>query len=193
MRFKYYLRGCGLGIVLTAVILMISFHRNGGEQMSDAEIMHRASELGMVTPEESESESESEPESQQESESEPESESEQSPAKDEDTENAAKAEPTESAEADPGQEQEKAGAGDQEKEEPKKDVVEKITIVVRRGDVCKEIVRELARQGLVPDAEEFSLYMYENGYDNQIRAGAYTFIVGMDRDEIVKILTSKPE
>lgn len=189
MRFKYYLRGCGLGIVLTAVILMISFHRNGGEQMSDAEIMHRASELGMVTPEESESESE--PESQQESE--PESESEQSPAKDEDTENAAKAEPTESAEADPGQEQEKAGAGDQEKEEPKKDVVEKITIVVRRGDVCKEIVRELARQGLVPDAEEFSLYMYENGYDNQIRAGAYTFIVGMDRDEIVKILTSKPE
>lgn len=184
MRFKYYLRGCGLGIVLTAVILMISFHRSGGEQMSDAEIMHRASELGMVTPEELEPDPVPAAPTQ---------------AKDEgeDAGTAAEPEPTEGAgeppEQEDGQESTEAESEEQAEEEPEKDVVEKITIVVRQGDVCREIVRELEKQGLVPDAEEFSLYMYENGFDNQIRAGAYTFTVGMDQEEIAKILTAKPE
>lgn len=46
MKLKYYLRGLGLGIVVTAVIMGISFGNT--PKMSDEEIMKRASELGMV-------------------------------------------------------------------------------------------------------------------------------------------------
>lgn len=46
MKFKYYLRGAGIGIIVTTVILSAAslFQDN----MSDAEIIQRAMELGMV-------------------------------------------------------------------------------------------------------------------------------------------------
>lgn len=46
MKLKYYLRGLGLGIILTSLILVISRNINGG--MSDKEIIKRAEALGMV-------------------------------------------------------------------------------------------------------------------------------------------------
>lgn len=50
MRLKYYLRGLGLGILVTCVILMISFHTRKST-MSDEEIIERAKKIGMVMPE----------------------------------------------------------------------------------------------------------------------------------------------
>ena len=41
-----YLRGLGIGIIVTAIILIIA--RNTGNKMSDKEIIKRAEELGMV-------------------------------------------------------------------------------------------------------------------------------------------------
>lgn len=46
MERKYYLRGLGVGIVVTAVIM--GFALSGDRTMSDAEIMARAKKLGMV-------------------------------------------------------------------------------------------------------------------------------------------------
>ncbi|WP_026526585.1 hypothetical protein [Butyrivibrio sp. VCD2006] len=47
MKLKYYLRGLGLGTVLTAVIMGIVLG-NPGSKMSDEEIIKRAKQLGMV-------------------------------------------------------------------------------------------------------------------------------------------------
>lgn len=49
MNLKYYLRGLGIGVVVTAVIMSITL---GGrkETLSNAEIRERAKELGMVEP-----------------------------------------------------------------------------------------------------------------------------------------------
>lgn len=47
MRLKYYLRGLGLGILVTTIILMISFSGRKNE-ISDEEIKERAEQLGMV-------------------------------------------------------------------------------------------------------------------------------------------------
>lgn len=54
MKLKYYLRGLGLGIVCTTIILMISFwsHKN---DISDEEVISRAKKLGMVMQEENDS------------------------------------------------------------------------------------------------------------------------------------------
>lgn len=45
MKLKYYLRGLGVGIVVTAVILTIANHL--GNKMSDEDIIKRAAKLGM--------------------------------------------------------------------------------------------------------------------------------------------------
>ena len=45
MKLKYYLRGLGIGIILTTLIITISGNRN---KLSDSEIITRAMELGMV-------------------------------------------------------------------------------------------------------------------------------------------------
>ncbi|MCM1121460.1 MAG: hypothetical protein NC416_02635 [Eubacterium sp.] len=46
MERKYYLRGLGLGIVMTAIIMGVALSKN--KSMTDEEIMARAKELGMV-------------------------------------------------------------------------------------------------------------------------------------------------
>ena len=46
MELKYYLRGLGLGIVVTAVIMGVAL--SGRRSMTDEEIIARAKELGMV-------------------------------------------------------------------------------------------------------------------------------------------------
>lgn len=54
MRFKYYLRGCGLGILFTSIVLTVAFHTRGVKEISDEEVIRRAEALGMVMDEESE-------------------------------------------------------------------------------------------------------------------------------------------
>lgn len=47
MKLKYYLRGLGVGIVLTAVIMGVVLGRKGSD-ISDEEVIRRAKQLGMV-------------------------------------------------------------------------------------------------------------------------------------------------
>ncbi|MCH5332326.1 MAG: hypothetical protein J1D89_00080 [Agathobacter sp.] len=54
MRFKYYLRGCGFGIMFTAIMLTVAFHTRGVKEISNEEVIRRAEALGMVMPEETE-------------------------------------------------------------------------------------------------------------------------------------------
>ena len=46
MKLKYYLRGLGIGIAVTAVLLSIS--SKDGQTLTDAQIRERAVQLGMV-------------------------------------------------------------------------------------------------------------------------------------------------
>lgn len=60
MKLKYYLRGLGVGIICTAIIMGIALSGNKKETLTDAEIIERARLLGMEMVEEEES-SEQEP------------------------------------------------------------------------------------------------------------------------------------
>ena len=46
MKLKYYLRGLGIGIAVTAAVLMLA--GGGKKSLTDEEIIARAKELGMV-------------------------------------------------------------------------------------------------------------------------------------------------
>ncbi|MCR5107861.1 MAG: hypothetical protein K6B28_06825 [Lachnospiraceae bacterium] len=48
MNLRYYLRGLGIGIAVTALLMGFSNSKNASAQMTDAEIMEAASKLGMV-------------------------------------------------------------------------------------------------------------------------------------------------
>lgn len=179
MRFKYYLRGCGLGILLTAIILTIGFHIHGGKELSDQDVMQRASELGMVMPDgEEEMGIPVDTESQTETEA----------AADgqenlmEDTENS-NGDAEDEAEDEPS-------ASETQKEEQDGDTV---TIIVKKGEVCREIAEDLYEHGLVQDAEEFRKYMQESGYDNLIQVGEFELTYGMEYGQIAEILTTKQE
>lgn len=52
MKLKYYLRGLGIGIICTAIIMGIALSGNKKETMTDTEIIERARLLGMVMQEE---------------------------------------------------------------------------------------------------------------------------------------------
>ena len=48
MKLKYYLRGIGIGMIVTTIILMIAFAVHKEQPLTDEEIRMRATELGMV-------------------------------------------------------------------------------------------------------------------------------------------------
>ena len=54
MKLKYYLRGIGIGVIVTTLILMIAYGQHKVE-LTDAEIIRRAEALGMVPKEQIES------------------------------------------------------------------------------------------------------------------------------------------
>lgn len=48
MEKKYYFRGLGLGIIVTALIMGIALSHGGKKEMTDAEVIAKAKELGMI-------------------------------------------------------------------------------------------------------------------------------------------------
>ena len=175
MRFKYYLRGCGLGILIASIILMICFHLKGGV-MTDEKAMERASELGMIMPEETEEASENLLATQEVTQT---------------------AEPTvkpdtQTEEKEKEKDTEKEKKKDTKKEE-KKDEDETIMFKVSKGEVCRNIAENLYKAGMVDDAEKFRKYMQENDYDNLICVGVFELKLGMTYKQIAEKLTAKPE
>ncbi|SHJ93582.1 hypothetical protein SAMN02745136_01260 [Anaerocolumna jejuensis DSM 15929] len=55
MNLKYYIRGIGVGILFTAVIMSVAFHSMPGKELTDAQIKERAKKLGMVESESADS------------------------------------------------------------------------------------------------------------------------------------------
>ena len=196
MKFKYYLRGCGIGILFTAIILMISF-RSDKNQMTDSQVMERVSELGMITPEKTVPETENTQVSEPANTDEITKNSEADKMKDGGSVPETEEENTEELEVVPDFDTE-----DNKKEESKKEdkasdsnskktqKYEKIVLEIKRGDVCRTISENLVALGMVEDAEEFRKYMQKNGYDHQINVGSFELKKGMSYEEIAKMITS---
>ena len=194
MKFKYYLRGCGIGILFTAIILMISF-RSDKNQMTDSQVMERASELGMITPEETIPETENTQVAEPTNTDEITKNSEADKMKDGGSVPETEEENTEELEVVPDFDTEDDKKAESKKEDKTSDSKktqkdEKIVLEIKRGDVCRTIAENLATLGMVEDAEEFRKYMQKNGYDHQINVGSFELKKGMSYEEIAKMITS---
>lgn len=206
MKLKYYLRGLGIGILVTTVILSLA--GVGRKNMTDEEVVKRAKELGMVEstllsdlpdqtktdevrptepeiglqPETSEPENSAEPET-----SEPEtSEPEVSP---EPEETASTPETPAAPEETPVAPEETPVS--QEDGNPDTPAGETVTLVIGRGESSTTVSKNLKKAGIVEDAAAFDRFLCNNGYDKKIITGTYEIPYGASEEEIAKIITRK--
>lgn len=191
MKFKYYLRGCGLGILVASIVLMVSFHSQN-KTMDDTAVMERASELGMIMPETEivSTEADSQlPESGTQSTDTDFSSNKNQKQNTKDSQNKTDGSSQKEKKDTQMASDDKTGSGnnkdtESKKKEDKKEESEEITVEIKKGEVCRQLAEELEQIGLVEDAETFRKYVQQLGYDDRIKVGTYTLKRGMTEKEI---------
>ena len=200
MKLKYYLRGLGIGMIVTALILGISFssRQEQAQTMTDDQIRERAAELGMVdsseltlaalqngamqptesTPQETQTQNSPEAATEPEETQTPETNTEPEVTVTPEVTN--EPETTVTPEATPEPETTKV---------PEQTQTDGITI--NRGDDSGSVSRRLYEAGLVENAKAFDNYLCNNGYSRSINPGAYEIVPGTSEEEIAKIITGK--
>lgn len=217
MKLKYYLRGLGIGILITTVILSLA--GIGRKNMTDEEVVKRAKELGMVEstllsdlpdqtkaeevrptePETPEPETSLQPEtSEQENSAEPEAGPGPETSEPETLEPEVSPEPEETASTPetPVAPEETPAAPEEtpvspEDGNPDTPAGETVTLVIGRGESSTTVSKNLQKAGIVEDAAAFDRFLCNNGYDKKIITGTYEIPYGASEEEIAKIITRK--
>lgn len=191
MKLKYYLRGLGIGILVTTVILSLA--GVGRKNMTDEEVVKRAKELGMVEstllsdlPDQTKTDEvrptepgislqpeTSEPEESTSTPETPEA-PEETPVTPEETPVAPEETPVSPEDGNPD-----TPAG------------ETVTLVIGRGESSTTVSKNLKKAGIVEDAAAFDRFLCNNGYDKKIITGTYEIPYGASEEEIAKIITRK--
>lgn len=192
MRLKYQLRGLGIGIILTAALLMIFSDAGDGSVKADDTIAVVADEETKTVEESLELESEADKEkdsaSREKNRTEvmeefslQETSAEVENSIEEGTEIASEEQPqtiveeeTVSGEAEKNQTEENeesepsSEAGDMDSQ---KQVTDTVRISIVSGDDSGTVARKLQMAGLVGNASEFDAYLMQHGYDKKISVG----------------------
>ena len=204
MERKYYLRGLGIGIVVTAIIMGIA--TSGKRGMTDEEIIARAKELGMVentvlsekTEEEAETEAavdianaeDATEKSAIEETKKPETSTEQ---KQNTTEETEKPETSEEQKENTTEETKKPETSTEQQTtaDKKEDITSAVvkTITVNSGDGSYTVAKKLAEAGVVTSAENFDTYLCQNGYDKKLRTGNFSIPADASDEQIARIVT----
>lgn len=183
MKLKYYLRGLGIGILITTVILSLA--GIGRKNMTDEEVVKRAKELGMVEstllsdlPDQTKAEEvrPTEPETSLQPET---SEPEAGPEPEE---------PDSTPETPAAPEETPVSPEDGNPDTP---AGETVTLVIGRGESSTTVSKNLKKAGIVEDAAAFDRFLCNNGYDKKIITGTYEIPYGASEEKIAKIITRK--
>lgn len=221
MRMRYYLRGLGIGIVVTA--LLMGFTKGGQkETLTDAEIVERAKSLGMVESsvlsadlgdkedisvndiseaDQQEVMPETEPETADNTEqTEPETTDNTEQSKPETADDAEQSKPET---ADDTEQTEPETANNTEQSKPDKeteaDNPEKVgtvtgnryVVTIYSGDGSRTVANRLEEMGVIEDAAEFDRYLCQNGYDKRLTTGNHEINAGADEKEIAEALVKR--
>lgn len=174
MKLKYYLRGLGIGIAVTALVLALA--GGGKESLTDAEIIERAKELGMVesvTLSQLSSENNSEDVSEDVSE----------PVSEESTSEEVSAEPSEDI-----SEEASEPVNETSSEE---NIDEYVIVEIGAGDGSDTVSRKLEELGMVEDARMYDDFLCGNGYDKILQTGVHEIPRTADWDTIAEILAGR--
>lgn len=186
MRFKYYLRGIGIGVTLATLLLTISFYFGRdflyNKSLTDEEIIQKATALGMVMPEGAEVEATGEEVVIPEEESEV-------PLAGGVTEGATGEALSEEVTA-VGEDAISADASI-ESSNGSDESVTYIPFTVRAGESSEVISEHLKKAGLIDDSDAFNKYLNKCKVDNLIQNGTFYVKVGSSYDDVVAVLVNK--
>ena len=180
MKLKYYLRGLGIGILVTAVIMGVT-QGSRKETLSDREIRERAAALGMVEPGNSLADLEAA----------------ETPAATEipeAIETPAAIETPEAAET-PAATEAPAATPEVTARPTQKPAEEEegssYTFEIQAGDSSYQVAYRLQQAGLVADARDFDNYLCSKGYDRKLKTGSYEIPETATEEEISEILCGR--
>lgn len=184
MKLKYYMRGIGIGMIVTALLFMIG--ASATNKMSDEEILARAKELGLVektvlrepaaaSSEEEKKEASSQEEEQTLSEEEPVVTSEEN---------------TEDLSQEPSEEMSDNASDSTSEEETEEAIEEFVIIEIVSGDSSVSVSQKVYEAGLVASASEFDRFLCANGYDRRLRVGQHEVRLDSSMQEIAEALSN---
>ena len=212
MRFKYFLRGLGVGIIFASVICIVAFQSADSRKISDKEVIERAKELGMVEKQDSvkdmfatdkTKEKEKTTEHQTIDEQKNESTTKKKASEEKKTKNTTETKTSKEKSTEVATEKKTTEEKTTEATTEKKTTEEKtteamtekkttVTITIKGGMSSYPVCQMLQEQGLIKDASEFDNYLIKNGYANRISVGTHTLKIGMTYEEIA-IAISDPQ
>lgn len=183
MRAKYFLKGMGIGVTVTALLFTIAFALNP-PTLSDEEVIARAKVLGMVESDEMEEEQEamSAEETQDESEASDEEAmkalrklmDEQEAADADNAEDDTPAYKSTDTVSDSGEDSETPGST--------------VAFTVNSGEDSSTVAARLHRAGIITNPVEFDTYLSTNGYDTRIHPGSYNIPTGASYEAIANAI-----
>lgn len=217
MKLKYFLRGVGMGIIITTLILMIGFNTKG--KMTDDQIINRALELGLVyssnsdglelataTVAEPSSSSQAETNAAQttatQSAEAQTTATETTTAENTTTEavttetattEAATTETatTEAATTEAATIETYVAETTTEKPVSVETTAESYTFSIQGGTSSYRVAVDLYEHGMVDNPDTFDEYLENTGYSNIIRIGQFTVTRGMSYEDIALIITGR--
>ena len=194
MRLNYFLRGLGVGVVVTTLILTIS--HNANRKMSDNEIIERARELGMTFETQSESTSKEETTSAIET-------TEQEMTQEETTQSETSQPETAREQTTQGEttqsettqqttkEQTTQEESSQESTTAQNGDVITYTLTVVKGMSSNAVCRLLNENGIIDNAADFDNYLVSKGYAEKIRVGSFDVRSDMSYEELAATFCSR--
>ena len=187
MKLKFYLRGLGIGIVVTAIIMSLAFSKKE-EVMTDEQIKARAIELGMTDDSGVLSDLSKETESDNTLEDVSENViSENTLSNNSLSENETEQINTISKNTISKNEVKKNETVTEEKVTETKIVA----ITIQSGDGSNTVAKRLEQAGLVKNAVIYDAYLCKNGYDKKLCVGVHEIPMGSSDEEIAKLLCEK--
>ena len=180
MKFKYYLRGAGIGLIVASVILMIAFSKHN-IRLTDDEIIARAKELGMVMEDSSvDNKNDSSKDNQDNNED---------PSNEDDPEgNTGDDNDGDNNTGGNDNNDDNNENGDDDNDGKDRTLVE---FVIRNGEFSDVVSNHLYEKGLIDDPVKFNEWLIANRFDKMLETGTFMIPKNSTYEEIVKILTTK--
>lgn len=193
MKLKYYMRGLGIGIVLTTLILTIG---NPKEKLSDEAIMIRAKALGMVMKTESNEDLDKALEDikpsgilDQQPSTAPTGEPTTKPTQQPTPEPTQEPTPQPTSEPTPEPTKEPTPTSAPKATETTDNT--KITFSIQRGMSSGQVAALLEEKGIIEDGNDFNQYIIRMGKASVIKVGTFTLPAGASYEDIINEITSR--
>lgn len=186
MKLKYYMRGLGIGIILTTLIFTIT---GTEEKLSDKEIMQRARVLGMVTEEEQNAGLEEVLNNKPTNSVEEHTKKPEEPSLTPTNTPEELITPTPTVEPTPEPTMEPTTTPTI-KPEPSIQPSQ-ISFTIEKGMASGQVANLLVEVGLIEDATAFNRYIVYQGKESIIRIGSYTLPQDASYDDIINEITAR--